>query len=380
MLIGSVFWFRYHKIYCKYKFFCFKIIGFFHRINFIIVEIFYVVHEKKKLFIQILKIFEFSELLEIYKYSFFFINFFNSCKSIYIPSLLSCFLVIFFLDFFNIFSVNFFSIYLVVGFIIFWLMSGFTFFLKRYRFGKFTSSVQRFWKRTFVYFWLVECYMFFLFFYFFLNSSQESLYFYDESSSNLNFLTSLNSFYYSYLLLLLVIILLYFLLLNIMCLTFMQYLWVLIICFILNIYIFLLETYQFYYLLTLLSQYKWTFNGITNLWSLELETIIMRPKLQYLFFICIIKYWHLLFIFLSFVFFLIKSFERRRVSYALVSYNIQNFFILFFLNVLLHIQWLKWVIWRFFELPYFWFFSSYNLFFLHSFISESFWFLCNIFM
>jgi hypothetical protein len=291
---------------------------------------------------------------------------------------LSCFLIIFFFDFFNIFSVSFFSIYLVIGFIIFWLMSSFIFFLKRYRFGKFTSAIQRFWKRVFVYFWLVECYMFFLFFYFFLNSSQEPLYFYDESSGNLDFLTSLSCFYYSYLLLLLIIILLFFLLLNVMCLTFVQYIWILIACFIISIYIFLQESYQFYYLLTLLFQYKWTLSEITNLWSLELENIILRPKLQYLFFLCILKYWHLLFIFLSFIFSLIRSYERRRISYALISYNIQNFFILFFLNVLIHIQWFKWLIWRFSELSYFWFFASYNISFLYSVSYEVMWFLWNL--
>jgi hypothetical protein len=36
------------------------------------------------------------------------------------------------------------SFWAVVLLIVYWLLSGFNFFLKRYRFGKFTSAIQRF--------------------------------------------------------------------------------------------------------------------------------------------------------------------------------------------------------------------------------------------
>jgi hypothetical protein len=67
------------------------------------------------------------------------------------------------------------SIWFVIVMIYFWLMSGFNFFLKRYQYGKFTSAIQRFWKRTNTYFWMIEGFLLLIFFYYYLNSSQETI-------------------------------------------------------------------------------------------------------------------------------------------------------------------------------------------------------------
>ena len=50
--------------------------------------------------------------------------------------------------------------------IFYWLFAGFTFFLKKYRYRYFTSSLQRFWKRCFAIFWLLEFFLFFVYFLF----------------------------------------------------------------------------------------------------------------------------------------------------------------------------------------------------------------------
>ena len=123
--------------------------------------------------------------------------FYLKLRFIFFPVLLTCCFTILLLDFLSINLLRQLTIWLVFGLIFFWLISGFNFFLKRYRFGKFTSSIQRFWKRTNTYFWLIEGFLFILFFYYYLNSSQEVYYMYDESNLNQTHLTSLVSFYFS---------------------------------------------------------------------------------------------------------------------------------------------------------------------------------------
>ena len=47
-------------------------------------------------------------------------------------------------NFFNIIALKQLAAWFIVGFMLLWLLSGFNFFLKRYKFGKFTTAVQRF--------------------------------------------------------------------------------------------------------------------------------------------------------------------------------------------------------------------------------------------
>jgi hypothetical protein len=321
-----------------------------------------------------------SKKNRIFLYIFFCVcQFFNFFKRIILSLFIIFFLVLFLLDFFKLVSYRYISVYVVVFFLFFWLFSGFNYFLKKYRFGKFTSAIQRFWKRAYVLFWIIEAALFFLFFYFYLNSSQESLYFYDESSLNKMFLGSAINSYISYCLIVLVLFILFFLLVNFSTLVFYQYLIMLIFCFFLLDYIFLLETYQFYYIITLISETRWVFNEELNLWEFVHESINLRNKKQYFLFILILKYWHFLFIFISFMFFLSKSFESRRISYSLLVFNIQNLLILLFLNMCLNIQFAKFFLLRFFTIPYYWFFVCYDFSSVYLCINEIYLFVSTVF-
>jgi hypothetical protein len=64
----------------------------------------------------------------------------------------------------------------------YWLISGFVFFIKKYQFGKYTSVVQRFWRRTYILFWLIEITTFSVFLFLTINASQESFYMFDQIS------------------------------------------------------------------------------------------------------------------------------------------------------------------------------------------------------
>ncbi len=101
---------------------------------------------------------------------------------------------------------------------------------------------------------MIEGFLFCLFFYYYINSSQEVFYFYDESNLNQNLLVSLPSFYIANILLVFLIMYSIFLLMTLPTLTYQQQLLHLKIITILIVYIFLIECYQFYYVITLFSE------------------------------------------------------------------------------------------------------------------------------
>ena len=63
-------------------------------------------------------------------------------KSVLIVFFIGLLLLIYTVYFFKLNFLKQLGVWFVVGFFFFWLMSGFNFFLKRYRFGKFTSAIK----------------------------------------------------------------------------------------------------------------------------------------------------------------------------------------------------------------------------------------------
>lgn len=315
----------------------------------------------------------FSELILIFRqidWVKWFYVFYLFIRTFFIALLTMLSLVIYMFYFFKL---NFFkqlAIWFILGFFFFWIMSGFNFFLKRYRFGKFTSAIQRFWKRTNMCFWLIEGFLFLIFFYYYLNSSQEPLYMYDTSSLNNDFLFNLITYYINIIFLVLSILFLYYLLLNLNSTVYTQQLIMLIPVSIIIFYIFFIESYQFYYVLTLFKEVTWTYSSEEQLWVLENESGRLRLKHQYTLLCLVAKYWHFLFIFISWVFFLMKSFEIQSITYTLLAVNMQNLIILICLNLLFLLNWVKWLIRRYLDAVYFWFFINTNLKFTHYFLQE----------
>jgi hypothetical protein len=60
------------------------------------------------------------------------------------------------------------------------LILGFVFFLKKYKYNKYTTAMHRYWRHTFAIFWLLESYLFLVFLYLAIFSSQEP-FFSDDS-------------------------------------------------------------------------------------------------------------------------------------------------------------------------------------------------------
>lgn len=300
------------------------------------------------------------------------VNCYTFVKSFVLPLVISLVLIFILISYFTIDTLTHGGVWIVVGFLFFWLMSGFNFFLKRYRFGKFTSAIQRFWKRTNSYFWLIEGFLFGLFFYYYLNSSQEPLYMFDESNLNQNHLSSLPSVYLSFILLIFMIFYSYYILINLNSFTFKQKLTHLTLVTVGLLFIFLIESYQFYYIITLFYENVWFFDAEHATWDLTFENPRIRVKQQYLILALIAKYWHFLFIFFSWIFLILKVYEQKKIYYPLFGLNLQNFIILFCLNILFTVNWVKWIIRRYYDVTYYWFFIDINNHFLTTFNQELF--------
>lgn len=287
-----------------------------------------------------------------------FLLFYNFIKTTLIAICASLLYFIYTIFFFKLQFLKQIAVWFVVGMLFFWLLSGFNFFLKRYQYGKFTSSIQRFWKRTNTCFWLIEGFLILIFFYYYINSSQEPVYMYDYSSLNQEYLVSLQTAGVNVILLSVIIYFMYFTLLRINSSNVIQINLYLMVISIFIFFSFFIETYQFYYVINSFNERLWVFNEEENLWLLDQESPTLRTKNQYLLVCLIAKYWHFLFIFISWVFFLIKSLERRKVTYTLFGANLQNIVLLYVLNFACYLQWFKWVYHRFLELPYNWFMTN----------------------
>lgn len=252
------------------------------------------------------------------------------------------------------------AIWYIFAIVYYLLMSTFNSFLIKYKYGKFTSAIQRFWKRTGMVFWLIEGFLFLLFFYYFLNSSQEPLYMFDYSSLNQELLLQLKTTFKNLLLLSLAIYLSFILILNLNYLTYFQNLIILLFILLIVFYSLYIESYQFIYIIGLYADKFWLFEDISQSWVLEIEQNTLRVKQQYFVYCLVAKYWHFIFIFISWFFFFIKSIEIKKISYTMLGYNTQNLLILYVLNILCLIQWIKYVWKKFLEITYYWFHIQYD--------------------
>jgi hypothetical protein len=252
------------------------------------------------------------------------------------------------------------AVWFVILIVFYLLMSTFNNFLNKYKYGKFTSAIQRFWKRTGMTFWLLEGFLFLIFFYYFLNSSQEPLYMYDYANLNQELLIQLKVSYKNMILLSLAIYFSFILILNNNYLNYYQNIILLSLISLIVFFMLYVETYQFVYIVSLFSDKNWNFDESSQIWILEFEQNNLRVKQQYFTLCLIAKYWHFIFIFISWFFFVIKCFEINKINYTLMGYNVQNLLILYVLNLFCLIQWSKWIFKKFLELTYYWFHIQYD--------------------
>ena len=154
------------------------------------------------------------------------------------------------------------------------------------------------------------------------------------------------------------IVLSYYLLLTLKWLTFSKQTSQLLALTLLLIYIFWLEFYQFFHIINNYGNLIWLFDIDDSLWNLEIEFKRTRIANNTLTICLLAKFWHLVFIFVFWIFFILRVNEIGRVRYALLASNVQNFIILYIMSWLYMYPWLKFITKRHMENPYYWFFFN----------------------
>ena len=279
--------------------------------------------------------------------------------------------------------------------IVYILINLWYYFINIYKFSSYTSSVQRFWKRTFSLFWVIEGFLFLIFLYLWLISPQETSVFLDPYNQN-NFYFSIKKEFFNYLVPLISLILSWYLLLFFKKKSNISYL--LLIILLLTSYLFTVEFLKFIQVLNFLSGSKTVYLGgstangsITELLPLYVDSyielsdrlpnlkcntvpsdiyvsstnlksvLVKRTETFYLNIVIFLKFWHLVLITLLALLTIQKSLLDMTLSMDLVSSNMQNYIYVLFFFFLNFLFLFKKYVYIYFKYVYFWFFENYSL-------------------
>jgi hypothetical protein len=245
--------------------------------------------------------------------------------------------------------------YFIVGMFFYWLISGFVFFIKKNQYSKFTSVIQRFWKRTFIIFWMIEGSLFICFFYLVLNAPEEPLYMYDQIKIYKTHLFSWRWFLIKLLPSILLIILGFYLQMLVRWGLFFRQSPILLLITVIIVYIFWVEFYQFFHVISFYGNFFWVYDYDEFIWSLELDDRRNRIVNNSVAISLIAKFWHIVFMFIFWVFFILRANEVGRVRYALIAANNQNFILLYIISWVYMYPWFKFIFRKQLDISYYWF-------------------------
>lgn len=261
----------------------------------------------------------------------------------------------------------------------YWLISGFVFFIKKYQYRYFTSSIQRFWRRCFAIFWMLEAYLFLWFAYLTLNANQEPVFMYDNIQVYKTHFFSWKLFLLKLFPVTLMIIFTYFLILSLKWNTFTKTNYLCMVITGLLFYMVWLEFYQFFHLLSFYGNLNWVYDIEEHLWNLEVEFKRTRVSNHFVTICLVAKFWHVIFALVFWGFFIIRGLEISRLRYPLLSANFQNFIIIYVMGWMYMYPWIKYLGKKFLEMPYFWFYINNRRLFVYMFFNDLKLFYYNIF-
>jgi hypothetical protein len=251
-----------------------------------------------------------------------------------------------------------FSAYILIANMFYLLFSGFVFFFKKYQYRLFTSVIQRFWRRSLIIFWAIEASLFSVFVYLIFNASQEPVHVYDNVQIYKTHFYSWRFFLSKSILSALLIVFTYMLLLSLKWNTFSKTNNLALFITVILLYIAWLEFYQFFHLMNCYGSSNWVYDFSEHLWNLELEFKRTRIVNHYVTIGLVAKFWHIVFAVVFWVFFLLRGVESSRFRYPLLSANLQNFLLVYFMGWLYMYPWFKFSFRKVLDMPYFWFFVN----------------------
>lgn len=254
--------------------------------------------------------------------------------------------------------------YFILSILLYTLSSTFVFLRNSYKYGKYTSQVQRFWKRSYILFWLIEIFLFIFFSYLLLTHFTESTYFLDLRPLMYS-VYILNNYWVLQTILIFIIIYV-----NYLCILFLKdnnYTSINLIFILINsISLILLynEFYKFFYTVNYYYSNSKVLNVIFKKYlymGYYGSDIIIKTRTMYhyLGLIIFLKFWHLIFIYFFYLFMCGKV-EFREMSYDMLSSNLQNFIFFFFFNFMVFLFLFKNLVIFYFTEIYYWFFVGTN--------------------
>lgn len=250
--------------------------------------------------------------------------------------------------------------FFIISTFFYWWISGFVFFIKKYQYSKFVSVIQRFWKRTFIIFWMLEGMLVACFLFLLLNAADEPVYMYDQIKVYKTHLFSWRWFLVKLLPAILLIILGFYLQMSVRWSLFNRQSYLITVITALILYILWIEFYQFYNVVSYYGNFYWNYDYDEFLWSLELDDRRNRICNNYVSICLIAKFAHIVFMLVFWIFFILRVNELRRVRYPLATANVQNFVILYFFSWVYMYPWIKFLLRKHLEAPYYWFNLSFR--------------------
>ena len=222
--------------------------------------------------------------------------------------------------------------YIVIGNLVYLFLSGFVFFIKRYQYRLYTSSIQRFWRRSLTIFWAIEGSLFCTFFYLILNANQEPVYMYDNTQLFKTHFYSWRYFLPKIVLSTLLIVFTYMFLLVVKWNSFSKLNNFVLLITLIVLYIMWLEFYQLFHLMNCYGTTNWVYDFSDHLWNLDVEFKRTRIVNHYVTIGLVAKFWHVVFAVVFWIFFILRGTELSRFRFPLLAANLQNFIIIYIMS------------------------------------------------
>lgn len=249
-------------------------------------------------------------------------------------------------------------VWLSLFMVFYWLVSGFVFFFKKYQYAKFTSVVQRFWKRSLILFWLIEGGLLFVFIFLTLNSNNYLYNVVDQTQIFKTHLFSWKIFLLKIFPVTFLLLITYLFLLNNKWQPLNKNLILLSTITFLLLYITWIEFYQFYHVMSYYNNLNWGYEAGDKFWMIKIDLRKTSQTNHLVSLLLILKFWHVLFILAVWIFFVLRSEESERSRYPLISANFLNFVMLYVLTWIYMYPWFKWFFRRYFTYSYKWFYQN----------------------
>lgn len=255
------------------------------------------------------------------------------------------------------FSVQSMAFSLMMVYTVYWLLSVFIFLIKKSLYGKFSSIIQRFWKRSLMLFWSIEIFLFCVYLFLICNSPEETFNVLDFSKFNKSYIAYLSETLYKNLYLIYINTGLYIYLLNI---KFSKKKFF-ILFFVWFHVLFYTELTQIMYYNNYLWNYCYVYDCEEKVWSQQYDYLKSRVYYYYIFVFILLKFWHIFFIYYYMIitYWSMSTFSNN--SYNWISSLYQNFFYIYLFNFIFLYVYFKKVVKYYGSIEYTDFFLNQNL-------------------